>query len=86
MSGRLFTVDRPDEQQDVSMEIPHGCPIGLALYNHIPDVDMLFFPVGTWGADMPSGTPFIVQSSEPCGACGKVIRAWFQWRRKLIFV
>lgn len=86
MSGRLFTLDRPDEQQSVSMEIPHGCGPGELLRPYLgEEADLLYFPVGTFGADLPGDAPFAVETAEPCPACGKYVRAWFQWRRRLYF-
>lgn len=82
--GRLISVTRPEEEQDVSYETPHRCEIGERLANYLDAPDMLFFPVGTVGAGMPQGVPFKVVSQEPCPACGKYVACWFEWRRRLI--
>jgi hypothetical protein len=47
--------------------------------------DMLFFPVGYYGRGLPGGAAFEVQSSEPCGECGVILRVYAQWQdRKVI--
>lgn len=59
--------------------VRHKCANGQALAAYLDDPDLLHFPVGTWGREMPSNTPFVVQSAEPCPACGKTVQTWFQW-------
>lgn len=86
MSARLITVPRPDEQVEASWMVRHKCPQGNALLDYLDEPDLLLFPIGTYGADMPSNVPFEVRSQEPCAACGKRLRIWAQWAGPRIFL
>ena len=42
--------------------------------------DAILFPVGVFGQGIPSNIPFECWATEPCEACGTLLRAWFSWR------
>lgn len=43
------------------------------------------FPVGHYGQGMPAGVPFEVVTTEPCPACGKLLRRMFEWSAPQVF-
>lgn len=76
-------------EQRTYIVINHNCTVGRALKNSTDcdkDVDLLLFPVGHFGMGIPAGQPFEVQSSEPCGACGKYLRSMYEWVAPKIWV
>lgn len=86
MGSPLFTLPRPDEQQEARFSVRHKCAAGQALNPFLDEADLLEFPVGVYGADMPSNTPFVVVSAEECPACGKWVQAWFSWAAPRIWL
>lgn len=71
----------------VYMYMNHGCAMARALRSDDdPDVDLVMFPVGFYGGGMPAGVPFEVVSTEPCGACDKLLRSMFEWSAPRIWV
>ena len=82
MAARLFTLPMPEggAEHEVCWMTRHGCDQGRAL-NRVLDeaTDEVQFPVGNVGYGMPANVPFEVVTSDICHACGKHLRAWFQW-------
>lgn len=85
--ARLFKVTRPDSQQDELRTVfatQHRCaPQSERLKLHGAEAagdDAVLFPVGVFGQGFPANVPFEVWATEPCGACGTLLRAWFSWR------
>ena len=80
--GSLIALSKPEggAERDVVFARNHNCPQGQALRPSIDEVDLLVWPVGLVGWEMPNNIPFDVQAPEPCGACGAYVRCWFEWR------
>ena len=82
--SKHFTVDRPGSEDDelhVVSGTQHRCAAADRAHKQgIIDSDCVLFPVGMFGRGMPLGIPFEVMTTEPCGACNTVLRAWFTWR------
>lgn len=51
-----------------------------------PDIDLLCFPVGLAGWEMPSGVAFEVPAASACGACGRYFRIWCVWTSPKIHI
>lgn len=59
----------------------HRCPQGNALQASVgPDSDLIVFPVGPFGFEMPYDEPFLCVAN-PCPACGRELTAGFVWTR-----
>lgn len=82
--ARLFSVKRPDNFQEevrVLFGAQHDCPQAFDnMRNGLPRDDELLFPVGIFGAGIQQGVPFEVQTTEACGACNTILKAWFEWK------
>lgn len=74
-------LSRPEggAERDIVFAREHKCPQGNALRRVLPEPDLLVFPVGLVGWEMPFDVPFVVEAPEPCSACGGYIAAWFRW-------
>lgn len=69
-------------EQRVYYFVNHNCTVARALKNSTDcddNIDLVLFPVGHFGMGIPAGRPFEVETTEPCGACGKVLRAIYEW-------
>ena len=86
--SRLITLPMPEAgaEREVYLLRRHNCPNAKVFREIEPDADEVIFPVGLVGEGMPAGVPFVVETSTECQVCGKVLRAWFQWQRPLIFL
>lgn len=49
-----------------------------------PDADLILFPVGLAGWEMPSNVPFEVMSAHACRVCGAMLKMWAMWDAPLI--
>ena len=80
--GSLIALSKPEggAEREVVFAREHRCPQGNALRNSIPEVDLLVWPVGISGWEIPNEVPFDVTAPEPCGACGAVVACWFIWK------
>lgn len=83
--AKHFTVDRPSSEQEELRTVfgaQHRCPEAAYKERVLGEKgsDVLLFPVGAFGQGIPTGVPFEVWTTEPCGACGALLRAWFSWR------
>lgn len=91
--AQKFTVDMPEGGMErfEYLLTHHECPESAALFESEGSArsaveDLVLFPYGLVGQGMPRGVPFEVQTSEPCGACNKILRAWFEWKpRSFLF-
>lgn len=86
MSGKLIELRRPEGGAEVETlyRTYHRCGPSRALIRTEvgrPDMDELIFPTGPVGYSMPVDVPFAVTALDPCGACGRLLTAWFVWRR-----
>ena len=84
--GHPIALSKPEggaERETVFVR-EHRCPQGDALRNSIDQVDLLFFPVGLAGWELPSDIPFVVETTEPCSACGAYVAAWFEWKSPMV--
>lgn len=82
MAARLIDVPRPEggAEHGVVWTVHHKCSPARALYADMgPDIDLVQFAVGLHGWEMPLFTPFVVEASNACDACGAQLSAWFQW-------
>lgn len=80
--ARLFTLPMPEagSEREVYWMVHHNCDQAKALKRVVgEDCDLIQFSVGLVGAEMPAGVAFEVVSTNNCEACGKTLRAWFQW-------
>lgn len=81
---RLIEIRRPEggAEREVMFLVHHKCAQSKALGAVLNDenIDLLQFPVGLVGWEMPLDVPFSVTSTNPCDACGADIGAWFVWR------
>jgi hypothetical protein len=72
------------EQHSV-YETYHRCPQANALKRAgvvaDDEVDLLVFPIGTYGFGMPLNVPFACTAMEECRACGRLLTSHFVWRR-----
>lgn len=92
MGHKLITMDRPSDEQSerrVFWAVEHNCSAAYVKkqvegQEAALGCDALVFPVGVYGSGMPTGVPFEVQSTEPCGACGTILKIWFQWTPKMV--
>lgn len=59
----------------------HGCKNAKEFRSMMEnrDIDILQFPVGLIGFEMPLNVPFVVEASNACPVCGATVRAWFKW-------
>lgn len=59
----------------------HNCRDAAAMRRALndPDVDLIMFPVGLAGFEMPSEVPFEVKSGHACRVCGALTRIWATW-------
>lgn len=75
-------------ERDVTWLVHHNCGPAKALKGPLedPDIDVLLFPIGLEGEGMPANTPFDVTCTEPCGACGALVGAWFEWSAPKLFL
>lgn len=78
MSMRVRRLPMPEggAEKNVYMFINHGCPQSKGLDEN---ADLVLFPVGYYGMEIPSGVAFEVETTEPCPACGKLLRSMFEW-------
>lgn len=80
---RLIKVKRPSDQQEEGRFLygtQHQCDASWTNRRHgITDSDVLLFPVGLFGMGMPNGAAFEVMATEPCEACGVLLRCMFAW-------
>lgn len=79
---RIRKVPRPEGGGDIRSvyTVPHRCDLGRSLRRAgMEDPDLLEFNLGAHGGHLPANATFDVGSTEPCPACGAVVRAWFQW-------
>jgi hypothetical protein len=66
----------------------HACKNAPAMREALgdPDADLLRFPVGIWGMDLPSNVVFEVGAEQPCDVCGVHCRIWCEWVGAQIWV
>lgn len=86
---RRLPMPQGGAEQRTYIFIHHNCTMARGLKNSTecdPDIDLLLFPVGAYGMGIPAGQPFEVESSEPCGACQKVLRSLYEWSAPRIWV
>lgn len=89
----LITITRPDsneEERDIIYTMEHRCSSANIKYRlegaeKAAGIDALLYPVGIIGLGYPTGVPFQVNPTEPCGACRETPSLWFQWRKTLFF-
>lgn len=89
----LITITRPEseeEAKDIIYTMEHRCSSANIKYRlegaeEAAGCDALLYPVGIFGIGMPTGVPFQVEPTEPCGACRELPKLWFQWKKNLIF-
>lgn len=87
--AQRFVVDMPEggAERGEYLLTHHECPESVEIFEAEGSAesavrDVVLFPYGVVGQGMPRGVPFEVQTTEPCAACNKVLRAWFEWRPK----
>ncbi len=67
-------------EREVWFDAHHNCSQGIALRPDLgEDVDLLEFPVGHSGMEVPGNTAFVVASLGECRACGAQVQKWFEW-------
>lgn len=81
---RLRSLPMPEAGAEVRtvLLVHHNCHMARALKGNTEvseDIDQVMFAVGAFGSGMPPGVPFECVSNEACAACGKLLRAMFQW-------
>jgi hypothetical protein len=69
------------DDRDVLWSRHHGCKSALELRRALddPDADLLLFPVGLAGYEMPSNVPFQVMAAHACKVCGSLTAIWAEW-------
>ena len=80
---RLIYLRRPEggAEAHAVYRTHHRCPQGNALSSTLGnEADLLVFPVGPFGFEMPYDEPFLCVSF-PCEACGRELTAGFVWTR-----
>lgn len=87
--AKKFVVDMPEggAERGEYLLTHHECPESIEIFEKEGSAesatrDLVLFPYGVVGTGMPRGVPFEVQTTEPCGACGRVLRCWFEWAPK----
>lgn len=86
IDGRIHILTRPEggAERDVVYFARHMCKMGLYL-NRVDgrdDHDLLIYPIGLVGWEMPLGVPFEVWPAQPCEACGGEEVLVVQWKVK----
>lgn len=85
-----ITLRRPEggAEHEVTFWTNHNCAAARVyeLEDEFENVDLVLFPVGVAGYEMPSGVPFEVVTIAPCGACGTHLRQMFMWSGPKVFV
>lgn len=83
MPASRFRLPRPEggAEAGVTFARHHECASARHMRAALDDddADLITFPVGHAGQGIPSDTPFTVTAIEPCGVCGKLLVAWFEW-------
>lgn len=86
---RVYDLPMPEggAEREVYWMRHHNCAMARALKAELgdDDLDLVQFSVGLQGEGMPSGQVFIVESTNPCDACGKYLRARFRWQAPKVF-
>lgn len=85
--ARLRRFRRPSNQEEeirVLYATEHRCPQAAEKYQRegreaAAGCDAVLFPIGAFGSGHPNGSVFEVQSTEPCGACGTLLKIWAVW-------
>lgn len=76
MKIRRLPVPEAGAEREVYLMVNHRCPQSKQAEEN---GDLVLFAVGYYGMEIPAGIPFEVTSTEECGACGKYLKAMFEW-------
>lgn len=83
MTSALISLGRPadGEEHGVVFLRNHNCRDAAMFRSALEDrdVDLLIWPVGLIGYQMPLDTPFAVECGNECKVCGSRPWCWFQW-------
>ena len=84
-SRKLVELRQPEggAEHQIIWSIHHHCPPANALVRELNDndADLLVYPVGNVGYNMPVNTVFAVDPLGPCAACGREPRCQFVFRK-----
>lgn len=91
MAATHVRIGRPEDEQEAHLVYVlrrHECKDAFVMRAALedPDLDMLLFPIGLVGWNIPIGIPFEVPSSSECGVCGKHLRIWAEWTGSKLFI
>lgn len=86
----IIKLKRPEggAEHEVQFWTNHNCS-AASVYRQeegFDNVDLVLFPVGMAGFEMPAGVPFDVETIAPCEACNTYLRQTFMWTSPKVYV
>lgn len=75
------------DDRDILWSRHHNCKEAETMRAALgdPDADLILFPVGLAGYEMPSGVPFQVMAGHACRVCGAMLAMWVEWLAPKVF-
>lgn len=90
MSRNIIKLKRPEggAEHGVTFWTNHRCT-AASVYEQeegFENIDLVLFPVGIAGFEMPAGVPFDVETIAPCEACNTILRQRFMWTSPKVYL
>lgn len=90
MARQIIKLKRPEggAEHGVTFWRNHDCS-AASVYRQeegFENIDLVLFPVGIVGYEMPAGVPFEVQTIAPCEACNTYLKQMFMWTSSKVYL